>query len=76
MANDSDVVLTLRVPKSMADRVERVREWIVDEREFALKSRISRSDALRLLILRGLEHVEEQYADMIFETDEKSNAAE
>ncbi len=51
----------------MAERVERVQSALGSEREFALKSKISRSDALRLLILRGLETMEKRYSDTLFE---------
>jgi len=77
MSDDADVVLTLRLPRSMAERVEHVQSALGGEREFALKSRISRSDALRLLILRGLESMENRYADMLFDEDSaEADAAE
>lgn len=73
---NDDTVVTIRLPGGMAERVHRVQSALGEEREFALKSRVSRSDALRLLILRGLESMEKRYSDTLFEEDSEAKAAE
>ena len=57
---NSDIIITLRVPKRIADRIDRVSDKVASERTFALKSRVSRSDVVRYLLLMGLEEMEKE----------------
>lgn len=53
-----DVVLTLRIPKQIADRIADLRPFIEDRPVFAMKSRLNRSDVVRYLLLEGIRKVE------------------
>lgn len=53
-----DVVLTLRIPKRIAERIEDLRPFIEEQPVFAMKSRLNRSDVIRYLLLEGLRKVE------------------
>lgn len=55
-----DVVLTLRIPKRIADRIDDLREHIERQPVFAMKSRLNRSDVIRFLLLEGIRTVEEE----------------
>lgn len=61
MAKDepSDVVLTLRIPTRIADRIESLRPHIETRPVFMMKSRLNRSDIIRYLLLEGIRVVEE-----------------
>lgn len=54
-----DVVLTLRIPRRIADRIDELREHIEKQPVFAMKSRLNRSDVIRYLLLEGIRTVEE-----------------
>ena len=58
-----DVVLTLRIPTRIADRIEALRPFIARQPVFAMKSRLSRSDIVRYLLLEGIQNVEEAIDD-------------
>lgn len=60
MADKKGVVITLRVPNQLLDRVEDLRDVISKQREFALKSKLNRSDLLRYLLLQGIESMEHE----------------
>lgn len=53
-----DVVLTLRIPTRIADRIESLRPHIAQQPAFAMKSRLNRSDIVRYLLLEGIQAVE------------------
>ncbi len=57
---EEEFVITIRLPRALGERIDGTRELVSDRREFMLKSRITRSDLVRYLILRGLEVVEEE----------------
>jgi len=54
-----DVVLTLRIPRRIADRIDELRDHIERQPVFAMKSRLNRSDVIRYLLLEGIRSVEE-----------------
>ncbi len=56
----SDVVLTLRIPQRIADRIDNLRPYIERQPVFAMKSRLNRSDVIRFLLLEGIRSVEEK----------------
>jgi len=55
----ADVVITLRITTPLVERIDATREQVMGEREFVLKSKITRSDLVRYLLLMGLEQIEE-----------------
>jgi hypothetical protein len=55
-----DVVLTLRIPKRIADRIGDLRPFIEEQPVFAMKSRLNRSDVIRYLLLEGIRKVERE----------------
>jgi len=61
--NNKDVVVTIRVPSRLAERIEELTQYIAEQREFSLKSKINRSDAIRYLILTGLETLEKRQSE-------------
>jgi hypothetical protein len=54
-----DVVLTLRIPRRIAERIEDLRPHIAEQPVFAMKSRLNRSDVVRYLLLEGIRKVED-----------------
>ena len=56
-----DVVITLRIPTQLVERIDATRAQVSGEREFILKSKITRSDLVRYLLLVGLERIEEAH---------------
>lgn len=57
-----DVTMTVRLPRRMAQRIERLRPYVERQRAFAMTSNVTRSDLVRYVLLRGLEDVEEAAA--------------
>lgn len=62
-SNDNDVVMTIRVPESMSDRMRELREAIAQKRAFVMKSTLTRSDLVRYVLLRGIEALEQDEDD-------------
>jgi len=50
--------LTVRVPESLVARIDALVPLLADEPELAAAANVTRSDALRLCVLRGLEVLE------------------
>lgn len=53
-----DVVMTIRMPAAMAQRIEDLRPTVEDERAFIMKANVTRSDLVRYALLRGIETLE------------------
>jgi len=53
--------LTVRVPQALVARLDALVPLLTDEPELATKSTITRSDALRLCVLRGLDVLEREH---------------
>ena len=71
--NGKDVVMTIRVPEPMAERLQELRDVVAEKRAFVMKSTHTRSDLVRYVMLRGIESLEEGRAA---HTDEPSNHPE
>jgi hypothetical protein len=65
VARDSLIALNLRVPRRMLDRVDALRDLVVDAPELAVLPNVTRSDVLRLCVLKGLDVLECQYEDIV-----------
>lgn len=59
----SDVVVTIRVPYHLVNRIENLTDFIARQPAFSLKSKINRSDAHRYLLLTGIEALEQRLED-------------
>lgn len=57
----SDVLVPFRLPRSVTARLERLIPLLNADPEYAVVTRITRSSALRLALLRGVQHLEEDY---------------
>lgn len=53
--------LTVRVPQALVDRIDALVPLLGDEPELATKANVTRADALRLCVLRGLEALEAEH---------------
>lgn len=53
--------LTVRVPESLVDRIDALVPLLGDAPELATAANVTRSDALRLCVLRGLEALEAEH---------------
>ncbi len=53
--------VNLRLPKHMLERAEALRKCVVHAPELAILPNVTRSDVLRLALLRGLEYLEAEY---------------
>jgi hypothetical protein len=53
--------LTVRVPQALVDRIDALVPLLGDEPELATAANVTRSDALRLCVLRGLEALEAKH---------------
>lgn len=53
--------LTVRVPQALVDRLDALVPLLADAPELAMKANVTRSDALRLCVLRGLEVLEAEH---------------
>jgi predicted DNA-binding protein len=53
-----DVVMTIRIPSGMAQRIRRLRPHVEKQRAFIMKSNVTRSDLVRYALLRGIEELE------------------
>jgi len=56
--SDPDHVVTLRVPRQLLDRLDALIPLLEHEREFVFKTRVTRSDIIRFLLLQGIESYE------------------
>lgn len=54
--------VTVRIPRDLLQRIRALRGFIADRAMFALKSRLSRSDIVRYLLLKGVEALERESA--------------
>ena len=55
-----NLITTLRLPQSLIDRADALIDRLAEDEEALLLGRVSRSIVLRLAVLRGLEHLEQQ----------------
>ena len=53
--------MTVRVPQALVDRLDALVPLLADVPELATKANVTRSDALRLCVLRGLEALEAEH---------------
>lgn len=53
--------ITVRLPQNLVDRLDQITPLLTNTPEFATMTTVSRSDALRLCVLRGLEELEKSY---------------
>jgi len=53
--------LTVRVPQALVDRIDALVPLLADAPELATAANVTRADALRLCVLRGLEALEAEY---------------
>lgn len=59
--------VNLRLPKHMIDRADALRAFAERAPELAVLPSVSRSDVLRLALLRGLEHLEAEFEAIVDE---------
>jgi hypothetical protein len=64
-ARDPLSAVNLRVPAHMLRRADALREAVAAAPELAVVPNVTRSDVLRLCMLRGLEVLERQYEDVV-----------
>jgi hypothetical protein len=57
-AREADPTLNVRIPRALLARIDELVPHLQDHRVFALNTQVSRSDAVRLAILRGVEALE------------------
>jgi hypothetical protein len=57
--------VNLRLPAHMLRRVDALREAAVQAPELAVVPNVTRSDVLRLCVLRGLAALEEEYEEIV-----------
>lgn len=57
----SHTPLTVRVPQALVDRLDALVPLLADAPELATAANVTRSDALRLCVLRGLEVLEAEH---------------
>ena len=57
----SDVLVPFRLPRSVTTRLQRLIPLLNADPEYAVVTRITRSSALRLALLRGVQKLEEDY---------------
>lgn len=57
----SHTPLTVRVPQALVDRLDALVPLLGDAPELATAANVTRSDALRLCVLRGLEALEAEH---------------
>lgn len=53
--------LTVRVPQALVDRIDALVPLLADAPELATAANVTRADALRLCVLRGLEVLEAEH---------------
>ena len=53
--------LTVRVPQALVDRLDALVPLLADAPELATQANVTRSDVLRLCVLRGLEALEAEH---------------
>ena len=58
-------LVNLRLPKAMLERVDDLQDLVADAPELSTLPNITRSDVLRLIVLRGLEALEAQYEAVV-----------
>jgi len=59
--------VNLRLPKHMLERADDLRQHAAHAPEMAVLPNITRSDVLRLAILKGLERLEAEYEEIVEE---------
>lgn len=57
--------VNLRLPRAMLERAEALRAHAANARELATVPTVTRSDVLRLAMLRGLEALEEEMDEIV-----------
>ena len=62
---NATAVVTIRLTEDMVERIDSIKALVQDEREFVLKSRITRSDLVRYLLLYGLESIEQKTPEVM-----------
>jgi hypothetical protein len=58
-------LVNLRLPKAMIERVDELQALVSDAPELRILPSVTRSDVLRLIVLRGLEALEAQYEAVV-----------
>ena len=58
-------LVNLRLPKAMIERVDELQALVSDAPELRTLPSVTRSDVLRLIVLRGLETLEAQYEAVV-----------
>ncbi len=64
-AREALATLNLRLPRHMLERVEALRSAVAEAPELVVLPNITRSDVLRLCVLKGLEVLEERYEEAV-----------
>ena len=64
-AREALSTLNLRLPRHMLARVDALRELVEGAPELAVLPNVTRSDVLRLCVLKGLEVLETRYEDAV-----------
>jgi len=57
--------VNLRLPHHMLERAEALRECLLQAPELAILPNVTRSDVLRLAVLKGLEQLEAEYETVV-----------
>ena len=58
-------LVNLRLPRAMIERVDELQALVADAPELRTLPSVTRSDVLRLIVLRGLETLEAQYEAVV-----------
>ena len=58
-------LVNLRLPRAMVERVDELQGLVSDAPELRTLPSVTRSDVLRLIVLRGLETLEAQYEAVV-----------
>ncbi len=58
-------IVNLCLPEAMVERADDLREALVNAPELAILPNVTRSDVLRLAVLRGLEVLEREYEAVV-----------
>ncbi len=64
-AREALAALNLRLPRHMLERVEALCEVLDEAPELAVLPNVTRSDVLRLCVLKGLEVLEDRYEAVV-----------
>ncbi len=63
----TQATVTLRLPRHMLELADSVLPYAANQPELAITPTVTRSDVLRLAILRGLRLLDEEYDDVVDE---------